>query len=308
MKLSTESSPSQALTADGGPNGHAAAADTASPSNDGRTPHDDVPALRKGLVVLELLAARGPLTMAELGRASGLNRTMIFRLLRALDEMGYVAHDAVRRHYGLGLRLLELGSAVAARLDLVTVARPLLAELREETQETVNLGVLDGNEIVYVAMMESPLGLRMSARLGSRDPIHSTSLGKAVLAFLPAPERAALVASLPSLPCLTPHTIVDAAALEIDLARTRERAYALDDEENEPGARCVGVPVLDSEGRPLAGLSVSGPVGRIDPARADWIASRLWQASRELSRRMGQAPGGAPAQIHGGRGDDDRTD
>ncbi|MFN8592758.1 MAG: IclR family transcriptional regulator [Thermomicrobiales bacterium] len=249
--------------------------------------HDDVPALRKGLALLDLLAARGPLSMAELQRASGLNRTMTYRLLRALGETGYVCHDAATRRYALGLRLLQLGAAVTARLEIATVARPLLAELREETQETVNCGLLDGNEIVYVAMLESPLGLRMAARLGGRDPAHSTSLGKAMLAFLPAEERERIVTSLLPLRALTPATIADPATLARDLSLTRERGYALDDQENESGARCVGVPVLDSAGRPLAGLSVSGPAARIDPERAAWLAARLWRASRELSRRLG---------------------
>ena len=251
--------------------------------------HSDVPALRKGLAMIDLLAARGPMSMAELQRASGLNRTMTFRLLRALIEAGYVAHDSVQKHYLLGLRLLQLGAAVADHLDIATVARPLLATLREETQETVNLGVLDGNEIVYVAMMESPHGLRMAARPGGRDPAHSTSLGKAVLAFLPPAEREHVVSSLLPLRALTPATLVEPEALERDLAETRTRGYAIDDEENETGARCIGVPILDAHGRPVAGVSVSGPVGRIDPARVERIAARLWDASREISRQMGHS-------------------
>ena len=257
-----------------------------------RPKHDDVPALRKGLAMLDLLAARGPMTMADLQHASGLNRTMTYRLLRALSETGYVAHDPIRKHYAVGLRLLQLGAVVADRLDFAVVARPLMAALREETQETVNLGVLDGNEIVYVAMMESPLGLRMAARPGGRDLAHSTSLGKAILAFLPLTERERVINSLLPLRALTPATLVEPEALARDLAWTRERGYAFDDEENEVGARCIGVPVLDGDGRPVAGLSVSGPVGRIDPARAKWIAARLWEASREVSRHMGHPGSG----------------
>lgn len=252
--------------------------------------HDDVPALRKGLALLDLLRTHGALTMAEVQRVSGLNRTMTFRLLRALVEEGCVAHDPVRHHYSLGLRLLELGRAVAARLDLAALGRPLLFSLREETRETVNLGVLEGREIVYIAMEEGTLGLRMSARLGGRDSLHSTSLGKAILAYLTEAERARIIASLEPLPRLTANTISDAAALCRDLERIRQRGYALDDEENELGARCVGVPVLDGAGLPLAGLSVSGPIGRVDLERAARIAARLWDASRELSRRMGHAP------------------
>ena len=260
--------------------------DTAS-SQHGLTAHADVPALRKGLAVLDLLAARGPMTMKELQLASGLKRTMTYRVLRALSETGYVTHDLVQRHYSLGLRLLQLGAVVVERLDVAAIARPLLAELREETRETVNLGVLDGNETVYVVMMESPLGLRMAARLGGREPAHSTSLGKAVLAFLLPAERDEIVKSLLPLRAMTAATLVDTAALARNLTLTRERGYAFDDEESEVGVRCVGVPVLDGVGRPLAGMSVSGPVGRIDLARAERLAAQLWEASREISRRVG---------------------
>ena len=257
--------------------------------------------------MLDLLATHGPMTMAELQQASQLNRTMTYRLLRALSETGYVAQDPVRKQYLLGLRLLQLGAAVADHLDIVAVARPLLAALREETQETVNLGLLDGNEIVYVAMMESPLGLRMAARPGGRDPAHSTSLGKAVLAFLPPVERERVVSSLLPLRALTPATLIEPEALERDLTETRKRGYAIDDEENEPGARCVGVPVLDDAGRPIAGLSVSGPVGRINPARIEWIAARLWEASREISRRMGHPADEASQHAARNGRDDDCT-
>lgn len=256
--------------------------------------HDDVPALRKGLALLDLLATRGPMTMTQLERASGLNRTMTYRLLRALSETGYATHDPVQKRYALGMRLLQLGAAVTGSLEIAAVARPLLAALREETQETVNLGLLDGNEIVYVAMAESPHGLRMAARPGGRDPAHSTSLGKAVLAHLPPAEQDRIVCSLLPLPALTPATLVEQDGLERDLALTRQRGYALDNEENEFGARCVGVPVLDDAGRPLAGLSVSGPAGRIDLARAARLAALLWDASRELSRGMGHAAAGEP--------------
>lgn len=249
-----------------------------------------VPALRKGFALLELLAEQGPLSLAQVERASGLNRTMSYRLLRVMGELGYVEHDLDRHTYGLGLRILDLGAGIAERLNVAEIAWPFLASLREELQETITLGVLSGNEIVYIGLLDSPRAPDMAPRLGGRDPMHSTSVGKAILAFHPRRERNAKVASLDPLPRVTPKTIVDPGALAFELNRTRERGYALDDEENETGARGVGVPVLDEDGRPLAGLGLAGPIERLDLNRAEDIAERLWLASREMSRRIGHVP------------------
>lgn len=248
-----------------------------------------VPALRKGLELLELLAEQGPLTLAQVERESGLNRTMSYRLLRVMAEMGYIEHDPVRHHYRLGARLLSLGAAVADRMRFAEVARPLLDAVREETRETVSLGMLSGNEVVYVGLLEGPRRSTLSAALGGRDHAHSTSLGKAILAYLPHDTRSLKVASLTPLPSLTPRTIVDAALLERELERTRKRGYALEDEENVVGARGVSVPVLDAQGHSFAALGLAGPVDRIDLERAERTAARLWQASRELSRRLNQS-------------------
>lgn len=250
----------------------------------------DVPALRKGLSVLQLLADAGPLTMAEIQRGADLNKTMTFRLLRVLRELGYVRQDAVSRRYALALKLLELGNAVAAGMDVVSVSQPLLDDLAAEFDETINLGVMDGGQVVYVAMVERQHGLRMTSRVGGRDGLHSTSIGKAILAYLPDAQRDAILSTFP-LPRLTPRTVTDVGALRAELIRTRVRGYAIDDGENEEGGRCVGVPILGADGMPFAGLSVSGPSSRIDDERIKLFADRLWAASGEIARRLGRATG-----------------
>lgn len=260
------------------------------------TPHVDVPALRKGLAVLEALAGHDALSMVEVQRRAGLNKTMTFRILRTLVETGYVAHDPDARRYSLGLRWLEYGAAVSNRLDIVAVSRPLLTELWEAFDETVNLGLLVEQRVVYVAMIESRQGLRMSARAGNRDPVHSTSLGKAILAFTPAAKREAVVRAAAPLPRLTPRTIVDPADLLAELEATRARGYAIDDQENEMGAICVGAPILNGQGEAIAGLSISGPVSRIDHDRVRLFAERLAMACSEISQRLGR-PAFEPARC-----------
>jgi IclR family acetate operon transcriptional repressor len=247
----------------------------------------DVPALRKGLAVLELLASGGPLTLAEIQRRGALNKTMTFRLIRVLRETGYVRHDLESHRYSLALKLLDLGAAAAARLDIVRVGQSLLDQLRGEFGETINLGVMDERHVVYVAMAESSRpGLRMASRVGGHGCLHSTSIGKAILAFLPEPDREALLANL-AWTAVTPKTITSLYDLRDELERTRLRGYATDNEENEIGARCVGVPILDGADLPLAAISVSGPMARIDDDALGAMSERLWEASREISSRLG---------------------
>ncbi len=249
-----------------------------------------VPALRKGLGLLELLAEHGRMSLAQVERASGLNRTMAYRLLRVLDELGYVRHDPVRHRYELGFRLLELGAVTASRLDLAEIAWPLLERVRQETQETVTLAVLVGNQVVYLGMLHGTPGIEQATRLAGRHAPHATAAGKAILAFLPEETRQITVFSLTLFP-ITSNTIIDVEALEKELARTRERGYALEDEEHTIGSRGVGVPVLDPRGHPVAALGLSGPIERFDLAAAGDTATRLWSASRDLSRRVGHAQG-----------------
>jgi DNA-binding IclR family transcriptional regulator len=207
-----------------------------------------------------------------------------------MAELGYIEHNLDEHTYGLGPRVFQLGSVMAERLNFETIAWPFLASLREELQETIVLGVMSGQEVVCLGLLESPRRPGVSTRLGHRDPVHATSLGKAILAFHSPNECTLKVAALDPLQPKTPKTIVDPGALAFELRRTRERGYALEDEENEIGARCVGVPVLGAGGQPVAGLALAGPVDRIDLTRAAAIAERLWLASREMSRRMEAVP------------------
>jgi IclR family acetate operon transcriptional repressor len=249
-----------------------------------------VPALRKGLALLELLADHGSMSLAQVERESGLNRTMAYRLLRVLGELGYVEHDPVRHKFGLGARLLGLGAATAQQMNLAEIARPALDSVRSELHETVALGILAGNQVTYLDLLPGAEGRSMAAPISLRDAAHSTSVGKAILAFLPEAQRQSRLAALAPFPAITPATIVEAQALDLDLARTRDRGYALEDEEHAAGTRGVAVPVLDVHGLPVAALAVAGPADRIDLSRADRLAAHLWRASRDVSLRMETTP------------------
>jgi DNA-binding IclR family transcriptional regulator len=226
-----------------------------------------------------------PLSTADVQRRTGLNKTMTFRFLRALAEGDFVEQGPQSRAWSLGLGLLELGSRVTAWQDLVAVSQPQLSQLRERFAETINLGVARDERVVYLTMAEGGYGLRMAARLGASDPLHTTALGKATLAFMDAPERECILAAAP-LARRTSHTIADPVRLAAELATTRARGYAIDDQENEIGARCVGAPILDPPGRVAAALSISGPAPRIDGERVGLLAMALIDAAQEIGRRL----------------------
>lgn len=146
---------------------------------------------------------------------------------------------------------------------------------------------MKGDHVVYVTMAESSRpGLKMASRVGGHGCLRSTSIGKAIIASLSETELAALLEDLPQ-PRVTLRTLVDPDELRLELKRTRERGYAIDNEETEIGARCVGVPILDDADGPLAALSISGPAARIGDIEPDTTAERLWMSSREIASRLG---------------------
>ncbi len=236
--------------------------------------------------ILESLAeAKRPLGPTELARRVGTTPSAAFRILKTLEERGYVARDSITGQYRLGTRLAYLGERSTGALDLRQIARPALEELQRRFRETVNLGVLEDDQIIYIDMVESDQGLRMAARVGARDHPHSTSLGKAILAYLPEPELERYLQR--PLPRLTPHTITDPVALRAELERVRASGVAEDHEENEEGACCFGAPVFNHLGRVVAAISISGPAIRLSGPRGDDMREAVKDASLAITRAIG---------------------
>jgi IclR family acetate operon transcriptional repressor len=249
-------------------------------------PDYSIAVLDRALDVLEALAdGNEPLGVTELARRVGATKSAAYRILANLERRGYVGKDATTARYSLGTRLAYLGQRSLGTFDLRQVARPILEELNRRFHETVNLGVLEGNEVVYIDMIESQHGLRMAARVGARDFVHSTALGKAMLAFLP-PEAVEHRLRHP-LPARTAHTITVPALLAAELDRVRARGVAEDHAENELGARCVAAPIFDHAGSVIAAISVSSPESRLDDSRAAEVAAAVQTAAQEITRRVG---------------------
>lgn len=241
--------------------------------------------LERGLAILEFFAATGEASASMVSEALGLSRSATYRLLDTLREHGYLEINPATERFRLGMRAAELGMAAVAGMDAVRLAPAYLQDLVRATEETAFLAVVHDDEVVYVYREEGPQPVTMSSRIGSRRPLHCTALGKAYMSALPDDVRRSLVGRL-DLRRLTDNTITDAPALEAELARTRERGYAVDNVEVEEGVACFAAPVLDYRGLPVAAISVAGPADRI-LSKGEKLGPLVAETAGVLSRRLG---------------------
>jgi IclR family transcriptional regulator, KDG regulon repressor len=240
----------------------------------------------KALDILECIAlADHPLSTAEVAKCCKLARPTAYRLICTLNTRGYVAQDD-DTHYRLGTQTLSLSQNVLDSLELPELARPYLRHLSDITNETTYLSILDDNEILYIGKVESSQSVRTHTKIGSRNSLHCTSMGKVMLAFLPASDQAKLIDQLELTPNTTT-TITDRAALVEELATVRAQKYAIDDEESEEDIRCVGAPIFDHTGRVFAAISVSGPAYRLSASRLMALSSLTMDTAKSISSRLG---------------------
>lgn len=232
--------------------------------------------------VLDLLDAlrhaQEPLSLLQLAGITRLPKSSTFRYLATLERRRYVTRDPDDGTYRLGSAFLPLHTEQAELL--ITRARPHMRELRDRLQETVNLAVFDGTRVAYLEILESPKAMRLATRLGDRDPLHSTALGKAVSAQMEDREVREVLAS-EGMPCLTRHTITDIDRYLEEVREVRRRGFAFDNCENEEGARCLAVPLAYGP-RPAA-LSVSAPAVRFPVDTVEYVAAELNKVARLLT-------------------------
>jgi DNA-binding IclR family transcriptional regulator len=239
----------------------------------------------RAIRALELIAETGELGVTELGRLLDVHKATASRLVTTLAQRGLLERDRVSEKYRLGFGLIRLAGAAMAGLDLVRTAHPILDDLAERTRETVNLGVLSGDAVVYVDQISGTRAIVSVSWVGRRTPLHCTSNGKVLLANLPAAERDRLLER--PLERLTPTTIVDVDALLAQLGEVRLRGYAQTLEELEEGLNAVAAPVRQADGEVIAALSVSGPAFRMRPLDLPRIARLTVEAANAVSRRLG---------------------
>jgi IclR family acetate operon transcriptional repressor len=240
-----------------------------------------VQSIERAFGLLETMADHGgTMGLSQLAAESGLPLPTIHRLLRTLVDLGYLRQDASRQ-YVLAPRLIRLGESSSAMLSIW--AKPHLDRLVEDLGESANLAMLDGDEIVYVAQAQSRRSMRMFTEVGRRVLPHCTAVGKAIMARMPE-EQVLDLLRRPGMPVHTEHTITDPGACTEALRWVDEHGYALDDEEQEHGVRCVAVAVPDAPSR--LGLSVSGPATRMTPQVVERAVPILRDAATALSRDL----------------------
>jgi len=217
-------------------------------------------------------------------KCAGQPKATIFRILHTLKELGYVQQDARSSAYSMTHQLEWLGRS-ESRQALKVAVRPHLERLLQQFEQTVALAILDGEELLYIEVLDGLRSIRLNAAVNTSAPVHSTSLGKAILSRLPPDELARILSR--GLEKLTPNTITSTGHLEQHLAEVRSQGYAVDDEETEKGARCVGAVICGSQGEPIAAISVSGPLSFMPFERIPKIARELKKACRSISDLIG---------------------
>lgn len=233
-------------------------------------------------------ATGGRASLTQIAHELGVSKSTAHRYLTTLEGLAVVERDE-REHYRLGLRLVELAGAVLSEHDVRREAEAELESLARGTKETAHLAVPSGSEIFYLAKVDSPHSIRMFSRIGARMPMYSTALGRAILAHLSTERVAEVLAQ--GLPRRTPNTITDVQGLRDNLEVVRQRGFAIDDEENEAGVRCVGAPVFNLAGEVVAAISVSGPTTRVTREAALALAPAVVEAARTVSMRLGYRNG-----------------
>lgn len=256
------------------------------PEKIGGSPYQ-VQVLDRALSILDILAGDGAeFTPAAVSEQLGLHKSTTHRLLAVLERHRLVWRNPQSGRYRLGLKLFELGSKAVAQLDLRERVRPYLERLVLQTGETAHLCILNDGEMLSLANVESPRTLRTPSTIGRRTPLHCTSVGKALLAFMPEDEAATIIKGR-ELQAYTRKTITKLARLKTEWRLVRERGYAVDDEEIEDGLRCIGAPVRDYSGRVVAAISIAGAAFRLTDERIPLVAREVMDAADRFSAELG---------------------
>ena len=225
----------------------------------------------KLFLVLETLAKTGPIGLSDLCREVSLNKTTVHRLLNSLLYMGYVRQDTQTSRYSLSFKIGDIANQFVSTIDIVEEARPSLRELAAKTGETVHLVQIDGIHAIYIAKEESENSVRLVSMVGKRIPLYCSGVGKALLADMSNDEIKSIWDKSDKTP-LTEHTITDFSKFMQEIEETRKRGYAMDNEENELGVRCIAASIKHGEQKPQYAFSISAPIHRMDEKRMKEIA------------------------------------
>ena len=244
-------------------------------------------AVERALAMLESVAQESNgLSNAEISRKLDIPKSSASYILRTLETQGYLARDPESGKYRVGLKILSLSRGALGGLDVRGVALPIMRHLTQQTGLTCHLAVLDGPEAVYIEKVEPEGFIRMDTWVGRRMRVHATSVGKAIVAHIPQ-EQLEQILRKGGMEKRTPKTIVTVPRLLKELEKVRAQGYAVDDEENNLGARCVAAPIFDQSAGIEASLGLSGTTQQVSPQTMPRILEALKDAARHISIGMG---------------------
>jgi len=227
------------------------------------------------------------LTLNKLTKKTGLPKPTVYRISKALCHANILSKDESTSKYRIGVKLFELGSLYLETLELRKLAFPEIEKLGKFTEESIHLGVLDGNEITSIEGLESTHSLQTKLWIGKRSPIYCTSIGKAILAFLPVEKRENILNSI-ELKKFTKNTISKKEELKEELEKIREQGFALDNEEHEEGIVCIGAPIFNNKDHVVASISISGPKIRMTTERMRKYKKLLLESVKIISDKLGK--------------------
>jgi IclR family KDG regulon transcriptional repressor len=243
--------------------------------------------VKRAITILEYLAkAEEPRELAAISDDLAMNKSTAHRFLSTLREMGYVRQEPDTGRYSLGSRIAWLAARFLEKMDIREVARPILEELVRQSGETIHVGIIDRDEVVCIDMIEGRQPLQVTSRVGSRMPVHSTALGKAILANLPESEWQRYVSEVGLTP-YTPNTIVAQEAFFEHLRQVRRQDYSIDNVEYKEGVRCVAAPVRDHTRKTIGALCISGSTITMTPEKVESLIPLLQKGALAISKRLG---------------------
>lgn len=242
----------------------------------------------RAITVLEILARCGEAGVTEIADELGVHKSTAFRLVAALERRGLVEQRAERGKYMLGFGVVRLAAAATARYDLIGQSRAICEQLANDVGETVDIAVLQDGAAVNIEEVRGPAALSVQGWVGQRTPLHATSSGKVLLAYLPEQSLDAILAA--DLAQVTPETIVDPLILRRQLAEIRHNGYSFTLGEFEDGLNAVAAPVRSHDGTVIAAVSVSGPAFRITADQITGVAKSVRRAAAGISAQLGYVP------------------
>jgi IclR family transcriptional regulator, acetate operon repressor len=251
-----------------------------------KTEQNTVQSLDRAMTLLRALSDAGGLTLSELAARTETSPATAYRVLTTLQTHGMVEVEEPGQLWHVGAGTFRMGSAFLRRTKVADRARAPMQTLMRATGETANLGVESQDEVLFLAQVETHEAIRAFFPPGTKSPMHVSGIGKALLAWLPKARVAQVVANR-GLEGSTSLSLTSDSSLRRDLTRTRERGFAIDDQERAEGMRCVAAPIFNGYGEPVAGLSVSGPAFRMALSKADAIGALVRAAADEVTDAIG---------------------